>query len=469
GEEHFACLARRWNRYYEEALAAFEALGGDVVEGFRRFEESGQIEIVSCCATHGYLPLLGTDESVRAQVETGVATHTRHLGRAPRGMWIPECGYRPAGNWQTPVVPQGRERAGAARPRMGIEQALAEAGIGYFFVDTHLVEQALQFTPYEPAVHGGAVGAAAALPEPGRPSPSVCRTYVVEGPSAGRVTAFPRDPRTGVQVWSGTRGYPGDPNYLDFHKKRWPGGHRYWQVTEARADLEMKTPYYPERAAARTRAHAEHFVSVVYDSLRESLNADRPPVLSAPFDAELFGHWWFEGPSWLEQVARIVAEDDFPIALMTGGEYAERVPAEGSLALAEGSWGKNGGHEVWLNERTAWTWAEIYAAEEQVRTLASEGRWREDGLGRRIAQQMCRELLLLESSDWQFLITTEAARDYAEGRFTTHLEQFREVDQAWQEWAATGILRPETENRLAQIEERDSIFADVDPGLWERR
>ena len=471
GDEHFANTACYWRSFFEQAGGDFEALGGDIVKGFRDCSDAGLIEIVTCCATHGYLPLLGTDESVAAQVRMGVATHERHLGRKPRGIWLPECGYRPAGIWQRPVAPHGNGEPGAPFERMGVERALAEAGLEYFFVDSHLVEQSMLFTPCETKAGGGAVGTAAALPRPTKSVRSLYRTYWVDGPCARQhpVAIFPRDPLTGLQVWSGENGYPGDPNYLDFHKKRWPGGHRYWQVTEAHADMAQKTAYCPERAARRVRAHAEHFVSVVHEALQESLDAERAPILSAPFDAELFGHWWFEGPAWLEEVARLISREECPIALTTASEYLERQPPEGFLAVPEGSWGKNGGNEVWLNPQTAWTWSHIYPAEEAVRMLATEGKWRDGGMGERIARQLCRELLLLESSDWQFLSTTEAARDYAEQRFLTHLEQFREAQQLWEEFAAKGSLAPESEQRLAGLERRDSLFAELDPGLWAQR
>jgi len=215
--------------------------------------------------------------------------------------------------------------------------------------------------------------------------------------------------------------------------------------------------------------HAEHFVSIVYDSLKESLSEAKPPVLSALFDAELFGHWWYEGPEWLEQVVRIVANDDFPIALTSGSEYLDRHGTTGFLDVPEGSWGKNGNNDVWLNENTAWTWSRIYAAEARVRTLATEGRWRDSPPGERIAKQLCRELLLMESSDWQFLITTESARDYAEQRFTRHVEHFQKLECAWEELQTTGALGEPAEQQLRAIEERDNLFADIDPALWQQR
>jgi 1,4-alpha-glucan branching enzyme len=471
GEHHFAETAVYWRDFFLLAHQDFEAFDGDIVKGFRRFNDAGLIDIITCAATHGYMPLLGTDESVVAQLKTGVAVHQRHLGRRPRGIWAPECGYRPAGLWQTPVAPEGSDAPWPPSERIGVEQALAEAGIDFFVVDSHLIEQSVLFNPYEPNIAGGPVGVPAAIEVAVNESNAYYRPYYIDGPLARAhpVSAFPRDPKTGVQVWSGELGYPGDGDYLDFHKKRWPGGHRYWQVTHAKADLALKTPYSPERAAARTREHAEHFVTVVQSALQDCLSEDYPPILTSPFDAELFGHWWYEGPMWLEHVARAFAREDSPISLITCSAYLEKHPSSSFLSLEEGSWGKSGTNEVWLNPETAWTWTHIYPAEAKVREIATGGRWKDGGLGERIAKQLCRELLLLESSDWQFLITTEAAADYAIKRFNTHLDQFRAVSAAWDQFAANGALEPETETRLKEIEDRDNIFADIDPGLWAKR
>jgi 1,4-alpha-glucan branching enzyme len=471
GDAHFVRTARMWREFFEQSVADFEGLGGDLVSGFRGFADAGMIEVITSCATHSYLPLLGTDESVVAQVKMGAATHERHLGRKPKGMWIPECGYRPAGVWQPPVIPQGSGNPWPAFQRVGVEEALAEAGIGFFSVDSHLVEESILFTPYELKSAGGPVGAAAVTARYWPACESLYRTWCVDGPLAAQhpVVFFPRDPRTGLQVWSGDTGYPGEALYLDFHKKRWPGGHRYWQVTQSNSGMVEKTPYHPDRAAARTREHAGHFVGVVCDTLRSSLSEDRPPVLSAPFDAELFGHWWFEGPQWLEHVLRIMASENYPIATTTCSEYLAHTKPEGFFELKEGSWGKDGGNEVWLNPETAWTWSHIYPAEAKVREIATEGRWRNSATGQRLARQMCRELMLLESSDWQFLITTAAARDYAEGRVQTHVEQFRTLENAWDEFTQTAMLGACAEREIAAIEARDNIFPDVDPDLWIRR
>ncbi|MDP9038976.1 MAG: DUF1957 domain-containing protein [Acidobacteriota bacterium] len=473
GENHLAETARFWHRFFVTALDDFNALGGQIVEGFRRFQATGAIEILTCAATHSYMPLLGTDESVRAQVRMAVATHTRHLGQAPRGIWVPECGYRPAGYWEQPVPDAGGSAPPMGFDRLGLEQALAESGLEYFFVDTHLVEESPRVhSPYAPP-RLAVVGAAAAVPIAN--ARSLYHAWTVDGPSVSQVSIFPRDPRTGLQVWSGESGYPGDPNYLDFHKKRFPGGHRYWQVTGHDVDMAEKQLYRPNDAADRVRAHAEHFVSLVREVLEPSSISQPgapPPVLAAPFDAELFGHWWFEGPQWLEAVCRLLHEEEAApgeaarVSLIQCSSYLDRFPRAGSLAMDEGSWGAEGKHQVWLNPETSWTWSRIYPAERFVRDLATEGRWTGSELAGRIVRQLCRELMLLESSDWQFLITTGAARDYAELRFGTHHDQFGELRRMWETLASDGLLSPADLERLAEIEVRDAIFPELDPGLW---
>src|SRR5271170_5652222 len=357
GEHRFAETAVFWLSFFERTLTHFYELDRDIVKDFRHFNDTGAIEILACAATHGYLPLLGTDESVAAQIRAGISVYERHLGKQPRGMWVPECGYRPVGMWQAPVNASGEESAWPPFPRIGVEEALAEAGIEYFFIDTHLVEESIQFTPYQ--MLSGDLGLRLHnLPahELRRASDldAIYRPYIVDGPGAMThpVTVFPRDPQTGLQVWSGDTGYPADGNYLDFHKKRWPGGHRYWQVTLAQSDMASKQPYCPDEALARTLVHAEHFAELVTSSLQAVIDERQPPVLASLFDAELFGHWWFEGPQWLEHVVRIFAREDLPVALVTGSEYLARTPAVMMSKLGEGSWGKNGNNEVWLNDQT---------------------------------------------------------------------------------------------------------------------
>ncbi|MCL2659331.1 MAG: DUF1957 domain-containing protein, partial [Acidobacteriaceae bacterium] len=462
---HLAETARYWHRFFQQALDDFQAFDGSIVSAFRHYNDIGMIEIITCGATHGYMPLLGTDESVRAQVRTAVKTHIRHLGKHPKGIWAPECGYRPAGMWSYPPVAFAD---GAATPpafdRIGVEQALSESNIDFFFVDTHLVEEGAR-TPSPYLLMNGAT----AHQESSALHRSLYQPYYVDGPYDKRyaTTIFPRDPRTGIQVWSGENGYPGDGVYLDFHKKRWPGGHRYWRVTGPKVDMGDKQPYDPQRASDQVKTHASHFVHLVYEALNAGYRDSVPPILCAPFDAELFGHWWFEGAQWLEAIARVLDEHpETGIQMTNASDYLEKYPRAGFISMHEGSWGAGGDNHVWMNPDTSWTYTHIYPAELFTREMATAGRWRNSELGTRIAKQLCRELLLLESSDWQFLITTGAARDYAEVRFTTHKDQFNEMKAIWEAFDANGELTSAQRTRLAELEERDSVFVDIDPGFW---
>ncbi|WP_348268567.1 DUF1957 domain-containing protein [Edaphobacter paludis] len=468
GEAHYAETARFWHRFFSQALEDFNHLDQNIIKGFRHFNDIGLIDIITCGATHGYMPLLGTDESVRAQIRTAVATHIRHIGKRPKGIWAPECGYRPAGFWNYPVANADGTPTPPGFDRIGVEQALAESDIEFFFVDTHLVEESNRVpSPYQ--LLNGVVPTDEQTDEMTRRDyRRLYQPYYVDGPYAKThaATIFPRDPRTGVQVWSGDSGYPGDGAYLDFHKKRWPGGHRYWRVTGPKVDMGAKQPYYPHEAAERVKSHAANYVHLVWEALQSGFNDAIPPILCSPFDAELFGHWWFEGILWLEAVARTIHDHNTGIELISCAEYLDRYPRAGFIAMHEGSWGAEGNNHVWMNPDTSWTYTHIYPAELYTREVCTAGQWRDSAMGRRIMQQLCRELLLLESSDWQFLITTGAARDYAEIRFLTHNDQFNDIKAIWQTFESTNAITPAQEARLAEIELRDSVFPDIDPGLW---
>ncbi|HOS43759.1 MAG TPA: DUF1957 domain-containing protein, partial [Armatimonadota bacterium] len=254
-------LALRWRDEFTGIRARFhDCYGTDIPAAFRQLMDDGHLEIITCAATHGYLPLLGDDTCVRAQIRQGVESYTRHYGRAPRGIWLPECAYRPAYAWKAPVEGAGPQRP---VPRAGIEEILSDSGIQYFFVDTHLL-----MGGSTQGVYIERFGALKALWEQAHATPggepahfdhSPYRPYYVSGKYDGPAVSFyTREERTGLQVWSGEHGYPGDGNYLDFHKKHYPGGHRYWKVTSATADLAEKLIYYPEDVEQRLDANAEH-------------------------------------------------------------------------------------------------------------------------------------------------------------------------------------------------------------------
>jgi 1,4-alpha-glucan branching enzyme len=275
----------------------------------------------------------------------------------------------------------------------------------------------------------------------------------------GSAVAFFRDPKTTEQVWSRAQGYPGEHAYLEFHKKHFPGGLRFWRITDSSNDLGKKIVYDPALAMEKVHGHAKHFVELVADTLRQA-SGERPAVVCSPYDAELFGHWWFEGPQWLEHAARGMQAAGLP--MMTLGESLAAVPPTTTLALPEGSWGEGGDHRVWLNRDTEWTWDRVYSAEDEwVEHLArapSAG-----GDLKRVLAQATREVMLLEASDWQFLITTQAARDYAERRVAEHYAEFKRLSEMARSLADGGALTAEAADTLRRLEREDFVFPQLDP------
>ncbi len=458
GEAALADLTRFWERTYRHILDQFLALDGNVLGAFRRLADDGAIELITSAATHGYLPLLGREESIDLHLRVGGATHLRHFGSAPRGVWLPECGYRPRYEWTPPT---GQLRSKVRRRRRGIEEFLAAHGLQYFITDAHLLrggDPLSAYRDYYPALR--AVGAGAEHPAYQRDR-TPYRPYVVASRGGlGEAVVFTRDPRTTLQVWSREVGYPGDGSYLEFHKKHFPGGIRYWRVTDPKSDLAEKRIYDPQRAREATTTHATHFMQLVGDVLDdEARRASRPVVTCNPYDTELFGHWWFEGPLFLEQILRRLPAAGIEVGTL--GAYLEQYPPAEAITLLEGSWGEGGDHRVWLNRDTEWTWEMAYAAEEEFWTVAAGLPWDGHALQQRILAQLARELLLLQASDWQFLITTRAARNYAETRFAEHYAHFTRLGQLLRLAAEGQPLQDADEQFLAAREAQDYVFPGV--------
>jgi len=477
-QKGLALQASQWKAYYRSRLADFTDLyGEDLLAAFRRFQEEGQIEIIASAATHAYLPLLGLDSSVGAQIKQGIETYRKHFGREPEGMWLPECAYRP----ETGPGP----RAPLALPRRGLEAFLAALHLKYFFVDgCHVPEKPEPLSGYvAEAARGLGLEAPAAAPGvygerfggPEKPVPQAGKgpgetgaeaqtqdvLYAIHrtgGPGEGACAFFARDTETSLQVWSARFGYPGDPYYLEFHKKHTPGGLRYWRVTDHGGDLGTKLPYEPERALERVREHARHFARLVEGKLRRYYRATgKMGVLTVPFDAELFGHWWFEGIPWLESL--VSALDENYVTIETASTALKRAAPLATVCLPEGSWGEGGRHLVWYNKETVWTWGHIHEAERSMERLVREAPG--NGWGGRILRQMARELFLLQSSDWQFLITTRTAGDYGASRFLGHYRAFKDLERIFGRLRKRGTLTEKERQTLFALEERDALFDNV--------
>src|SRR5437667_135122 len=409
-------------------------------------------------ASDCYLPLLGRDESIHLQLRTAVETHRRHFGQAPRGIWLPECAYRPRYEWTPPT---GRDSGRVRWVRPGIEELLARHGLEYFVADAHLVsagDPVFLYRDFVPFKAGRDVPASSV---PGTEARSPYASYRVASPvgSGSAVALFPR-PKTTLQVWSRAHGYPGDYAYLEFHKKHFPGGLRFWRITDNSGDLGRKIAYDPALAAQKVGLQARHFVELVTSTLAAA-RADGPAVVCSPYDAELFGHWWFEGPLWLEQVTREMARGG-GVTPATLGEALAAVEPRATLALPEGSWGEGGDHRVWLNRDTEGTRHRVYSAEAEWAAHLAATRAAKGDLARALTQAT-RELLLLQASDWQFLITTGTARDYAERRVAEHYAEFKRLSEMARGLASGEPLSPDDANSLRRLEREDFCFPDLEP------
>ena len=449
GEEDLVPLLCYWRERYHRLRRLFERCGGNLVGELRRLADAGRIELLSSGATHGFLPLLAREESISLQLAVGVAEHQRLFGRTPSGCWLPECAYRPRGDWHpdpaAPFIPD----------RPGLEEHLAAHGFQFFFVDAHLAEAGQPLGLYRETGRPDGLPltdeewSAVAI----RRSPH--RTYLVS-PREGRapVVAFVRDPHTTRQVWSRHGGYPGDGGYLEFHKIRYPGGLKLWRVTHPDADLGLKQPYEPNIARARAWGHAGH----LHWQLRHHAAAQVPgeSVTVAPFDTELFGHWWFEGVDFIADLYRRLGEYGGPTPRTASAHLEEHRPAA-AVAFAAGSWGANGDFSMWLNQGTRWTWERLWALEERFWSLAPAA-LAEAAAGPVLAQA-ARELLLLQSSDWQFIISTGAAADYASKRFLGHAHDLTELLDALEPRRGRGLRAAAERARI--IEERDDVFPGI--------
>ncbi|MGH2769901.1 MAG: 1,4-alpha-glucan branching protein domain-containing protein, partial [Actinomycetota bacterium] len=427
-EPEFHTLAVMYRRLLREARDAFvNRYDRDLVQAWKRLQELGCVEIIASAATHGYLPLLSVVPSaVERQIRVGVEQYHRVFGQRPRGFWLPECGYYP-----------------------GVDRFLREHGVRYTMLETHGITRA------DPR------------PRHGVYAPIYC-------PSG--VAAFGRDPESSKQVWSSTDGYPGDHDYREFYRDiaydleldyvkpyihpdgiRLDTGFKYYRVT---GKTDRKEVYVPGCAERKAELHAGNFMWNREKQIEHLASVmDRPPVVVAPYDAELFGHWWFEGPRFLEHLIRKIAVEQETIRLVTLSEYLELYPVNQVATPATSSWGYNGFHEVWLNESNDWIWPHLHRAAEAMNELIEliGGHPPARGVTARARDQALRELLLAQASDWAFMINAGSTAEYGARRTRTHLRRFYdlhdrikhgEIDEEW----------------LAEVENQDNLFARLEPG-----
>jgi 1,4-alpha-glucan branching enzyme len=422
---------QRLAHFYRELLRRtrrtfIEVYGSNLVAAFRGFQDAGTLEILACAATHGYLPLLrGSDAAVRAQVVVGVEEYRRFFGRSPSGMWLPECGYYP-----------------------GLDDVLARHGVRWTILEAHGLLHA-------------------------RPRPLLATFAPVI--ARGGIAAFGRDAESSRQVWSASEGYPGDYDYRDFYRDagfdldyeivrpllppsgdRVATGFKYHRITGPGSQKDL---YDLDWAAAKVDAHAKNFVGERARQLHDVADTTgRPPIAVAPYDAELFGHWWFEGPQWLETVIRQAAYDQDAFALVTPGEYLDEHPVAQACEPAASSWGQHGYSAVWLSGENDWIYRHLQLAAERMSDLArrhADAR----GLELRALNQSARELLLAQSSDWAFIMSRGTVVEYAVQRTRTHLGRLRKLHEDLE----AGTI---DEGWLAMVEAHDNLFPAIDYRIY---
>jgi len=398
-------------------------LNRDILGAYAQLQEEGLIEIITCAATHGFLPLMEAfPGALRAQILIGRDDYVSCFGRPPAGIWLPECGYVPA-----------------------VDRVLQEAEIRWFVVDAH----GLMF---------------------GQPRPRLA-IYAPYFTPAGPA-AFGRDRDSSKQVWSAREGYPGDPAYRDFYRDlgqeappevmravygdgvpRRNTGIKYHRITGQGREKELYVRGWAEGAV---EAHASDFVRsrvAQFEHLGSVLPVD--PIVLSPFDAELFGHWWFEGPEFLDLFIRKAAYDQSAFKLDTPTAFLEGHPTQQIVAPAPSSWGNKGYWEVWLDRTNAWIYPHLHAAARRMTEAAVKFRGSATPGEDRVLKQMVRELLLAQSSDWAFLMKTGTAREYATRRTKDHVLRFNRLHD--------DLARGATDaGFLGFCETRDNLFPDLD-------
>ncbi|MEB3172071.1 MAG: 1,4-alpha-glucan branching protein domain-containing protein [Synechococcaceae cyanobacterium] len=409
-----------------EAVAAdWRACGGDLIRRFRRLQQQGVLDLITCGATHGYLPLLrDSPEAVRAQLLTAVREHQRLLGERPLGIWLPECAYYE-----------------------GLDSQLAASGLRYSLLDSH--------------------GLLHALPRP---------RYGVYAPvcSPAGVAFFARDSESTLPVWSASQGYPGDGVYREFHRDlgwdlpegllqeagigdRRPLGLKLHRVTAQGCPLEAKQPYRPAPALQRVQEHAEAYLRGRSEQLQGLASTiERPPLLVAPFDAELFGHWWFEGPRFLAELFR-----QGPALEVRFTHLRQVLSHSQTLQVCRpspSSWGQGGYHHYWLNETNSWVVAEWQRASRAMVRRVNRGVGSSEQ--RDWLNQAGRELLLAQSSDWSFILRAGTTTELARERIHRHLDRF------WRLMDAIEHGHTPDAEWLQAVGREDGLFPTLNAADW---
>lgn len=414
-------------RYRNDLYVFKEVYHSNLIAAFKHFQDLGVLEIITCGATHGYFPILYVNEkTVKAQIAVGIQVYEKYFGKKPRGIWLPECGY----------VPEA-------------DSYLKEFGIEYIMTETHGILYA-------------------------DPTPVYGTFAPIVSPRG--IVAFGRDLESSRQVWSSINGYPGDYNYREFYRDigyeadyeyikpyiahngvRVHTGIKYHRIT---GNSEQKDYYNPTWALDSVYKQAGHFFDCRQEQITSlAKNMHVPPIILCPYDAELYGHWWYEGPDWLYVLFKKIYYDPCDFSLITPSEYIDRYPEIQVATPCRSSWGANGYSEVWLNPTNDYVHHHLHTAGDRMVSLANEFKDEKDTLKKQALNQCARELLLAQSSDWLFIITNGTMVDYAKKRIKEHIGRFTKLYTMLKENFID-------EEFLKDIAKKDNIFPDIDYHIY---
>ncbi len=444
--QHLKYLAKYYFDWFNHIKDCFvNKYNKDLISAFKKYQDLGCIEITTSGATHGFSPLLATDSNLNAQFKVGSDTTKRLFGKKAKGCWLPECAYR-----------QGYEfvgKDGQKKWRPAIEVTLQNNDIEYFFTESHVIEGG-NSVGHRRVV--GIYGNIEYIPLPEREATGY-DTYSAYWLPDAQVAVMGRNDRAGFQVWSAADGYPGDGVYREFHKKDDKSGMNYWRITSSKTDLGDKMLYDPVLAMNQVNSNSDHYTTLLYHLLNDYKKANnKNGLIMVSFDTELYGHWWFEGVEFIKQVIRKLHNFLPEIERYTAGEYLEKHPPVDTIQIPESSWGQGGHFYVWLNHLTEWMWPIINGCEKRIIDIVAKyEKIPEDKLLHRALNQLARENLLLQSSDWPFLITTWQAKDYATERFEEHVARFEKIA----DMIEAGNIN---EEELVKIESIDNCFPVID-------
>ena len=422
-DKELLALSKFYNERFNKILSTYKKYDCNLINGFKKFENLNNLELISSSATHAILPLITNKEALKAQIYMGIKTHEEILGKSPKGMWLPECAYT-----------------------YTLDDLLKEMGLKYFITES--------------------TGILYASPRP---------RYGTYAPIAlpNGICAFGRDMESSAQVWSSAIGYPGNPSYREFYRDigydlpmeyirpyinqggiRIDTGIKYYKIT----GTSKKEFYKREEAITKVHEDAKHFASSRSRQIDfAAKDMDFPPIITCPYDTELFGHWWFEGPDFIESFIRESKKDNNNYALISPLDYINKIKIIQKSSPCPSTWGEHSDFSVWLNPLNDYLYKDIFKMESIMKKLGKIETSNE--LLIRALNQAARELMLSESSDWAFIIKHNTSVEYAKKRFEHHKERF---------FALVNQIENHSidENYIKNLENIDNIFNNIDYKIY---